>query len=84
MLTPYITGGIGLAWLNRDEAKTSISGTPGATVPASSSSGETMVNIGAGADFKLGVKLFAEIKYCLIFTEGTNSTYIPITVGITF
>jgi opacity protein-like surface antigen len=84
VLTPYITGGIGLAWLNRDEAKTSISGTPGATVPASSSSGETMVNIGAGADFKLGVKLFAEIKYCLIFTEGTNSTYVPITVGITF
>jgi len=84
VLTPYITGGIGLAWLNRDEAKTSIAGTPGATVPASSSSGKTMVNIGAGADFSLGVKLFAEVKYCVIFTEGTNSTYVPITVGITF
>lgn len=84
VLTPYLTGGIGLAWLNRDEAKTSISGVGGATIPASSSSGKTMLNIGAGADFKLGVKLFAEVKYCVIFTEGTNSTYIPITVGITF
>jgi opacity protein-like surface antigen len=84
ILTPYITAGIGLAWLNRDEAKTSIAGVGGATIPASNSSQNTIICGGAGADLKLGVKLFAEVKYCLIFTEGTNSSYVPITIGITF
>ena len=84
ILTPYLTAGIGLAWLNRDEAKTSIAGIGGATIPSSSTHGETLICGGVGADLSLGIKLYAEVKYCLIFTEGTNSTYIPITIGITF
>jgi len=84
IVTPYITGGIGLAWMNRDDATTKIAGATGNTIPGISTSGKTMLNIGAGADFKLGIQLFAEVKYAVIYTEGENSTFIPVTVGITF
>jgi opacity protein-like surface antigen len=84
IITPYLTGGVGLAWLARDEIKTSIAGTPGATTPSSRQSGKNSLNIGAGVDLRIGVELFLEVKYVWMFTEGENSTFVPLTVGITF
>ena len=84
VVTPYITGGIGVAWVNRDAATTSLTGYPGKTFASTSQSGKTALDIGAGVDVKLGLKLFLEVKYAWILTEGTNSTYVPVTIGVTF
>jgi opacity protein-like surface antigen len=84
IVTPYITGGIGLAWVNRDEVTTSIAGFPGNKFPSSSQSGKTSIDVGAGVDLKLGINLFLEVKYAWIFTDVATSTYVPVTVGVTF
>ncbi|HTO95076.1 MAG TPA: outer membrane beta-barrel protein [Bacteroidota bacterium] len=85
IISPYLTGGIGLAWLSRDEMKTSINGTPYSnTFPASTQGGKTQVDIGLGVDLKLGIALFLEVKYAWIFTDVSTSTYVPVTVGVTF
>jgi opacity protein-like surface antigen len=84
VITPYLTGGIGLAWVNRDEVTTSITGFPGNKFPSSSQSGKTSVDVGAGVDIKIGIALFFEVKYAWIFTDVSNSTYVPVTVGVTF
>lgn len=84
VITPYITGGVGLAWVNRDEVTTSITGTPGNRFPSSSQSGKTSVDIGAGVDIRLGIQLFVEVKYAWIFTDVSTSTYVPVSIGVTF
>jgi opacity protein-like surface antigen len=84
VITPYFTGGIGLAWLTRDEVKTSIAGAAGATTPSATQSGCTSFNLGAGVDLSVGISLFVEAKYVWILTEGETSTYVPVTIGVTF
>ena len=84
VITPYLTGGVGLAWVSRDQVTTSITGFTGATIPSSSQSGRTLVDVGAGVDIKIGIALFVEAKYAWIFTDGSNSTYVPVTIGVTF
>ncbi|HEX7573108.1 MAG TPA: outer membrane beta-barrel protein [Bacteroidota bacterium] len=84
IITPYLTGGIGLAWVNRDQVTTSITGFTGATIPSSSQSGKTSVDVGVGVDVNIGIALFVEAKYAWIFTDGSNSTYVPVTIGVTF
>ena len=84
LITPYATGGIGLAWLSRDAVTTSITGFPGATFPSSTQGGKTTVDVGLGVDLKIGIALFLEVKYAWIFTDVATSTYVPVTVGVTF
>jgi len=84
IVTPYLIGGGGLAWVTSDEATTSIAGVPGKTFPSVSQSGKWTASLGAGVDIKVGITIFAEVKYAWIFTDGENSTFVPITVGVTF
>jgi hypothetical protein len=43
------------------------------------------LNAGAGFDFKAGsAALFVEGRFHNIFTEGDNTTFVPITVGVRF
>ncbi|HTS00377.1 MAG TPA: outer membrane beta-barrel protein [Bacteroidota bacterium] len=83
-ITPYATGGIGIAWLTRDAITTSITGFPGNTFPSSTQGGKTQVDVGLGVDLKLGIALFLEVKYAWIFTDVATSTYVPVTIGVTF
>jgi opacity protein-like surface antigen len=41
-------------------------------------------NVGAGVAFKISgnTKLFAEARYHHMFTNGLNTTYVPVTVGL--
>lgn len=84
VVTPYLTAGVGLAWLSVDETKTAISSVPGVTTPANTQSGKTSLNLGAGVNINVGVTLYAEVKYVWILTSGETSSYVPVTVGITF
>lgn len=84
IISPYLTGGLGLAWLSRDQMTTSISGVQGTTIPSNTQSARTTVDLGLGVDVKIGIDLFLEVKYAWIFTEGGTSTYVPVCVGVTF
>jgi opacity protein-like surface antigen len=85
IITPYATGGVGLGWLNRAEITTSINGVQGTKIPSATSSSRTMFHLGAGVDFHFGgVAVYAEAKYAWILTEGETSTYVPVTIGVTF
>ncbi len=81
---PYVSGGAGLAWLSVGEATTSVAGQPGVTFPASQQNGKTTLSLGAGVDLALGVTVFLESRYVWILTEGETSTFVPVTLGVTF
>ena len=84
IISPYLTGGIGLARINADETKVIYQGQPTKSFPSFSSVTKTSFNIGAGVDFKVGVALFLEVKYTWILTDDKTSTYVPVTIGVTF
>lgn len=82
VLTPYITGGIGLARIGFSDVD--VKSANGSGTVTFDSETKTAVNLGAGVDLKLGVTLFLEARYTWILTEGETSTYIPVTLGMTF
>jgi|WetSurMetagenome_2_1015567.scaffolds.fasta_scaffold01629_2 opacity protein-like surface antigen len=84
ILTPYITGGIGLASIGVGDATVTLNGVPQGNIPGVKGETKTSFNLGAGVDLKVGITLFIEAKYTWILTEGETSTYIPISAGITF
>ncbi len=84
VVSPYVTGGAGLAWLTLDETTTSIAGVRGRTFPSGSQSAKSTFNLGAGADISIGIDLFVEVRHVWILTDGETSTYVPVTVGLTF
>ncbi len=84
IVTPYITGGVGLANISVDDAKITFNGAPQGTVAGVKGQTKTALNLGAGVDLKVGITLYIEAKYTWVFTEGETSTYIPISIGITF
>lgn len=83
VISPYVTGGVGLSRISVDDVKVTVNGVP-VTAPAPSPETKTTINLGAGLDLKLGIALFIEARYTWIFTEGETSTYVPVTLGITF
>jgi opacity protein-like surface antigen len=83
LVSPYATGGAGLAWITLEEASTSIAGVPGNTFPSSSQNGRALVNAGLGLAINLGMTLYVEGRYVWLYTEGETSTYVPITAGVT-
>lgn len=84
IVTPYMTGGIGLANISVNDATIKMNGIPQGTVAGVKGETKTAFNVGAGVDLKIGITLFIEGKYTWIMTEGETSTYIPISIGITF
>lgn len=84
IITPYITGGVGLANISVDDAKITFNGAPQGSIAGVKGQTKTALNLGAGVDLKVGITLYIEAKYTWIFTEGETSTYIPISIGITF
>ena len=84
VIKPYLTGGVGFASINAEEAKVMQNGVATKAYPGFSSETKTMWNVGAGVDFSIGVTLFLEVKYVWIMTEPETSTLVPVTIGITF
>lgn len=58
-------------------------GTASSSIPSQTKFG---LQFGAGGEVKVSklIKIFLEVHYNMIFTEGGNSNYIPIMVGATF
>lgn len=84
IITPYITGGVGLANISVDDAKITFNGVPQGSIAGVKGETKTALNLGAGVDLKIGITLYIEAKYTWIFTEGETSTYIPVSIGVTF
>jgi hypothetical protein len=85
VVSPYLTGGIGLAQLSTGDLTVKYNGSPVGGFEKVEGQSKTALNVGAGVDLKLGgVALFAEAKYTWILTQGNATKYIPISVGITF
>ncbi len=81
-ISPYLTAGVGVTTLSVSELKVN-----GQTVPGSSYAGDTnfSANLGAGIDLNLiALSLYLEARYTWIFTSGATSTYIPVSLGVTF
>lgn len=71
---PYLLGGVGIY-----NTKIDITGLGNA------SSSDLAINVGAGYDFMMGSKkLFTEIRYVSIQTDGSSLTTLPIVIGIRF
>ena len=83
IISPYITGGVGLANLSSSEMTVKYQGQTLGNAPGVKGETNFSANIGAGADLKVGITLYIEARYTWIFTEGETSTYIPISIGVT-
>jgi opacity protein-like surface antigen len=83
LISPYITGGAGVANLSAADATVKYQGQPVTGVPGLGGETKFSANLGAGVDLKLGVELYVEARYTWIFTSGETSTYIPVSIGIT-
>jgi opacity protein-like surface antigen len=84
IVSPYLTGGIGLVRMSAGDLTVKYQGATVGGFPKAPAETKTAFNIGAGVDLKLaGIALFIEGKYAWILTEGESTGYIPISVGIT-
>ena len=74
---PYIIGGLGLYKL---KATASYQG-----IDISDSQTKFGLNVGGGFSFALsGFDTFVELRYHSVFTEGSNTSFIPISFGFKF
>jgi len=77
---PYLIGGGGVYNL-----KTTGDDDLGGVIDTDNSATKFGINAGAGFDVKAGnAGLFIEGRFHNVFTEGSNTTFIPITLGIRF
>jgi opacity protein-like surface antigen len=84
VLSPYLTGGVGIASISTTDMTVKFQGAPVPTAPGASSGTKTSVNIGAGVELNLVLTLYLEAKYTVIFTDGESSSFVPVSVGVTF
>ena len=84
VVSPYVTGGVGLAWLSVGETRTLIDGAVVNRFASSRQDARRSVDLGAGVDLKVGVKLYVEARYVWVLTPGERSTYVPVSLGVTF
>ncbi len=84
LLTPYATGGLGVVRMSADSYTVTQNGTPVLNAPGFEPTTNSSANLGVGADLSVGITLFIEAKYTWIFASGGTSTYIPVSIGVTF
>jgi opacity protein-like surface antigen len=85
VVSPYLTGGVGLARMSTGSLTITYQGVPVSGLPEVEAQTRTAFNLGAGVDLKFaGVALYVEGKYVWITSEGGTTGYVPISVGLTF
>lgn len=88
IVTPYGILGFGLNMMSASDPTFTYQGkdvTQQIGLGKTESSAKFGLNFGAGAEFQIAkIKLFFEVKYCIIFTEGKNTSHLPLTFGVTF
>ncbi len=84
VLSPYLTAGAGLASISSSDIAVKYQGQPVSSAAGAKAQTNASVNFGAGVDLSLVVTLYLEAKYTIIFTEGESSSFVPVSLGITF
>lgn len=85
VVSPYITAGVGIAVIGSSDLSVSYLGQVVSPSPEQSDETKPSLNIGGGVDLNIAVAtIFVEAKYTVIFTSRESSSYIPITIGVTF
>lgn len=79
----YATGGAGGTALSLSKFKVTYGGSTQESEPVKTET-KFSANAGAGVELNLGIILYLEAKYTWIFTEGKTSTFIPVSIGVTF
>ncbi len=82
LISPYLTAGVGITKM--DVGGIQVKGYTG-PIPTLASGTSTSANAGVGVDVNLiVVSLYLETRYTWIFADGGTSTYVPVSLGITF
>ena len=83
-VSPYLVAGGGIAYFSSyGTGSTTTTGPYGSNTDDSMTKG--VWNAGGGISFGIGMtRLFLESRYTNIGTPGTNTTYYPIVIGLTF
>lgn len=85
VVTPYFTAGVGVGALTSTELRIRSSGQADVTVKPIPASTKVLLNAGVGADVSIVVAtVFIEARYAVVLTEGESTSFIPLTVGVTF
>jgi opacity protein-like surface antigen len=84
IFSPYLTGGAGSTSVSTSDIKVSYRGGQSENFPGAKAETKFSANLGGGVELKMGITLYVETKYTWIFTEGETSTYVPVSIGITF
>ncbi len=83
VISPYLTGGVGVASISMSDLTVKYQGLP-IPSPNVSTGTKTALNIGAGVELNLVLTLYLEAKYTVIFTDGESSSFVPVSLGVTF
>ena len=84
IISPYVTGGVGLASVSSSDITIKHPTLTFNTLPGGKAETNFSANFGLGADLNLVVvKLYLEARYTWIFAKGATSTYVPVSLGIT-
>lgn len=83
---PYGLVGAGLRFLSMSDEHVVLNNETIADRRAPDGTTNFGLNIGAGAEFSLSQRtsLYLDATYAMVFTEGGTSSYLPITVGVSF
>jgi opacity protein-like surface antigen len=84
VLSPYITAGGGIASVSMSDLTVKYQGAPVGSAVGSKTGTKASLNIGAGVELNLVLTLYLEAKYTVIFTEGESSSFVPVSLGVTF
>lgn len=84
IISPYVTGGIGMASVSSSDLTIKHPTLTFNTISGGNAETNFSANFGLGADLNLVVvKLYLEARYTWIFAKGATSTYIPVSLGVT-
>ena len=84
VVSPYITAGVGIGSISASDITVKYLGQTLGTAPSPGTETKSSVNFGAGVDLTLVVTLYLEAKYTIIFTDGESSSFVSVSLGITF
>jgi len=84
IISPYITAGGGIGSISGSDLTVKYQGQTLGTAPAPATETKASVNFGVGIDLSIVVTLYLEAKYTIIFTQGESSSFVPVSLGITF
>jgi len=84
VLAPYLTAGAGIASVSSSDITVKYQGLPFAGAAGAKSATNASINFGAGVELSLVLTLYLEAKYTIIFTEGESSSFVPVSLGVTF